>query len=204
MSISLCIIAFNEEHCIHLPIANMKPYVNEIILLDDFSDDDTPRTASDLGATIIRQDKLIKETGFAKAANFVIEKASSEWILIIDADEKIDNPAQLYELQRHQDVDCWALPRRKWGKYPTLREEYEAYPDWQPKFFRNIPENRFAGEMHVRFSGAPPRKAYRGPHIEHLQLENRTKEKTRQRVGLYEKLSDIQGVNVNKGDVQEK
>lgn len=204
MNISLCIIAKNEEDCIHVPIKNMRKYVSEILLLDDFSKDNTIKIASSLGARIVNQKDSISKTGFASAANFIISKTLMDWILIIDADEIIDNPSGLYELQRHQEINAWSLPRRKWLKYPELREEYEAYPDWQPKFFRNIPENRFSGEMHVRFCGAPPRKAYRGPHIEHLQYQYRTEEKTRQRIDIYEKLSSIQGVNINRGDIRRK
>lgn len=204
MTISLCVIAKNEEHCIHLPFSNMKSYVDEMILLDDYSKDNTAKIASSFGARIVKQKYPISKTGFAKAANFLISEAVSDWIIFVDADEMIDNPAGLYELQRYPDIDCWSLPRRKWTKYPDIREEYEAYPDWQPKFFRNIPENRFEGEMHVSFCGAPPKKAYRGPHIEHLQTENRTKEKARHRVSLYEKLSEIQGVEVNKGSIRRK
>lgn len=204
MSISLCMAAKNEEKSIYIPLSCMKPYVQEMIILDDGSQDNTIEIALSFGARIVKQKEPISKTGFAKAANFLIAEAISDWIVFVDADEMIDNPAGLYELQRYSDVDCWSLPRRKWIQYPDIREEFEAYPDWQPKFFRNIPENRFEGEMHISFCGATPRKAYRGPHIEHLQYQYRTEEKTRQRIDVYEKLSSIQGVNINRGDIRRK
>jgi glycosyltransferase involved in cell wall biosynthesis len=199
VTISLVITAKDDANCIHLPFSDIRPHVNEILLSDDFSKDDTVKIAKELGAKIYQPPKPVKKMGFAKAANFIISKATCEWILILDTDELLDNPAQLHELKRFQDVNCWALPRRKWEKYPALREEYEAYPDWQPKFFRNISKNRFDGEMHIRFLGGSPRRAYRGPHIEHLQTECRTEEKARHRELVYEKLAAIQGVEVKRG-----
>jgi len=197
--ISLCIIAKNEEHCIHLPISSVKDIVSEIILLDDYSTDNTTRIASALGAQVFYPEKPVSETGFAIAANEMISHATKDWILILDADEFLDAPHLLHHLHRFTDVDAWALPRRKWYNYSDRqRMEYEAYPDWQPKFFRNIPENKFTGEMHVSFSGTP-KKAYCGPHIEHFQEQQRTAEKTSHRKELYAKLADIQGVEIEKG-----
>jgi len=199
--ISLCILAKNEGHCIHMPISCLRSIASEIVLMDDHSSDKTVRIASALGAQIFKTSRPVSETGFAVAANEMISCATMEWILIIDADEIIDQPAKLFDLTRFQDVDAWSLPRRKWARYPDERMEYESYPDWQPKFFRNIDDNRFEGEMHVRFTGATPRRAYRGPHIEHLQLDYRTPAKIKQRVNLYEKFAKIQGVKIHGGDL---
>jgi glycosyltransferase involved in cell wall biosynthesis len=201
MSITLCITAKDEESCIHLPISSVENIVNEIIVVDDFSTDKTARIAASLGAKVIKYNEPISDIGFGAAANRTISNATMDWILILDADEMLSSPHMLYDLMRYQSVFTWALPRRKWLDYSkNQRMEFESYPDWQPKFFRNVPENKFEGEMHIRFVGHSPRRAYRGPHIEHLQLENRTPEKIRHRDKLYAKLAAIQGVEVEKGN----
>jgi glycosyltransferase involved in cell wall biosynthesis len=201
--ITLCITAKNEEASIHLPIDSVKDYVHEIIVVDDMSTDRTASIASGLGAEIIKYDIPVCDIGFAKAANRTISNATKDWILILDADEILAEPHLLHNLIRYQDTQVWALPRRKWYDYSAdKRIEYESYPDWQPKFFRNLPENKFEGEMHIRFIGSTPRKAYRGPHIDHLQLDYRTKEKYSHRSDLYGRLADIQGVNVHGGDLK--
>lgn len=200
MTITLCITAKNEESCIHLPIGSVENIVNEIIVVDDFSTDKTARIAASLGARVVKYDKPISDIGFGVAANRTISNATMDWILILDADEILSDAHILHDLIRYQDVKAWCLPRRKWFDYSkNQRMEFEAYPDWQPKFFRNVPENRFVGEMHIRFLGNPKR-AYRGPHIEHLQLENRTPEKIGHRNELYAKLASIQGVEIEKGN----
>jgi glycosyltransferase involved in cell wall biosynthesis len=204
MDISVVIIAKNEEHCIATPIRDLKPYVSEILVFDDSSTDGTRLKARNAGADkVIPLPFQVKDKGFAEGVNFMFANASGDWILLIDADETIDNPEGLHPLTRYPDVNAWALPRRKWWNFQKkIRTEYESYPDWQVRFVRNIPENRFVGEMHIRFQ-APHVRAYRGPHIEHLQDENRNQQKLVQRNELYSKLASIQGVAVHGGHLLE-
>lgn len=202
MTISLIMLVKNEAHCIDKAIRSAKPFVNEIIVIDDSSTDKTPVIAQSNGAKVFTLPQPIKEIGFGNGINFAIEKASMEWILLIDADEEIQEHT-LHQLLRFPEVNAWALPRRKWLNL-TSREEYEAYPDWQIRLFRNKPENRFKGEMHVRFQGGGVKYAYRGPHVEHYQFIFRTPEKLAQRADLYKGLADIQNVSVEGGHVLER
>jgi glycosyltransferase involved in cell wall biosynthesis len=202
MNTVLIIVAKNEEHCIHLPIECMKEYVNRIVLIDDGSIDKTNRIASALGADIIRNQKTFWGDGCSEIYNWAISQVEEDWILILDADEVLDNPAALQNLQRFPEVNAWALPRRKWTNYSNNeRMEFEAYPDWQPRFFKNIPENRFRGELHKVFLGEL-HNAYRGPHIEHLQEELSTDLKKEYRKDLYEHLGSVQGVHIERGHIK--
>ncbi len=196
--ISLCIIAKNEEGHIHLPIESVKDHVNEIVLMDDFSTDNTVAIAEALGAKIYKYDTPILEIGFGEALTRGARSVSFEWVLFLDADEILSEPHLLHPLTRSLEKTVWALPRRKWLNYEEgIREEYEAYPDWQPKFFRaDTGINGFTGEMHARFVGEKIHYAYRGPHIEHLQNELRTEKKLKHRVELYKHLAAKQRVEV--------
>lgn len=203
--ISACILTKNDAAFIAETIESIRPFVQEIIVTDDGSTDNTIDIALQSGADKIRKQVVdIASDGFAAAANEMIEAATQDWIFIIDSDELLAEAEHLQTLTRYPDKEAWALPRRKWERYPVVREEYEAYPDWQVRFFKNIPENRFEGHMHVRFMGKQVHRAYRGPHIEHLQLECRTPEKDKQRKELYEKLAAKQGVKIKGGRKKEK
>lgn len=203
INISLVMLVKNEAHCLADAIISAKPFVNEILVVNDHSTDDTESIATMAGATrIIVPPFNVSEVGFSVAWNWMIDQAEHDWILIMDADERLGPDAYaLHTLTRYQDKTVWDLPRHKWEKYPVARTELEAYPDWQTRFMKRRPEDRFSGELHVTYHCARIHRAYRGPHIEHLQDELRTDAKKEQRRDTYTKLASIQGVNIVGGDV---
>jgi len=84
--ISLCMIAKNEEDFIGDCIRSVSPIVHEVVLLDTGSTDRTVEIAETLGAKVSHR----PWTGdFAEARNANIEKATGDWILVLDADETI-------------------------------------------------------------------------------------------------------------------
>lgn len=200
IEISLCILAKNEASSIRDCIIPIKPFVNEVLVFNDGSTDDTGSIATLSGATVINLPFSVADKGFAEAANFMVARARCEWILIVDADEILANPEHLQVLTRYPEREVWALPRRKWFQYPRVRMELERYPDWQVRFFKKG-TGIFTGEMHVTYRCPKIWYSYRGPHIEHLQAENRSLNKIAQRAELYPKLAKIQGVRVYGGDV---
>jgi len=202
MGISLCIMARDEEAYIGNTIMCIRDYVDEVLVVDDHSKDKTKEIAKSNGARVLDLPFRLSDEGFSKSRNWMLDNASEEWILMIDADELLDQPDRINHLIDQSDIDIWALPRRKWRDYHgEIRTEYDAYPDWQIRLFRNIPDNRWEGELHEHFKGTPIHYAYVGPHIEHLQEECRTDKKLKQRLNVYTKLSIIQGVAVHGGHV---
>ena len=84
MGISLVINTLNEERHIEGCIRSAASIVDEIIVVDMRSDDRTAEIAKSLGAKIF----LHERTGYA-ARQFAVSKAAHEWILILDADERM-------------------------------------------------------------------------------------------------------------------
>ena len=202
--ISACILTKNDAGFIDRVIHSVSPFVSEIIVVDDKSTDNTKAIALSLGAIVYDLPLVLEEVGFGVAANWMLDKVTQEWILIIDSDELLAEGPSLINLTRNKEKEIWALPRRKWASFKKgQRCEYEAYPDWQIRFLRNTQDNRFEGQMHVRLNKKSFR-AYRGPHIEHLQDECRTQEKSIERENLYKKLATKQGVAVIGGLLLEK
>ena len=202
--ISLCMLVKNVQSGIGRAIESVKHQVNEIVIVDDGSNDNTIGIAQAHGAKIHLLPSPVREIGFGQAVNFMLDKCTCDWILMLDGDEFLER-GDLHPLMRYPNNNVWALPRRKWDNYEKgARAELEAYPDYQPKFFKNLPQNRFLGEMHIQWRGDKIHNAWRGPHIEHLQKQYRSPDKEAQRKPLYEKLAQMQGVAVDGGHVLEK
>ncbi|SFV67359.1 glycosyl transferase, family 2 [hydrothermal vent metagenome] len=91
MKITANIITLNEEHNIKACIESLQDVCDEIIVVDSNSSDATVMIAKSLGAKIVMQEYL--GDGFQK--NVVLKYATYDWILSIDADERVD--AQMSE-----------------------------------------------------------------------------------------------------------
>ncbi len=84
-TISVLIIARNEEKNISDCLDSVKNFADEIIVIDDFSTDRTVEICKNHGAKIFQR---ALEGNFGAQKNFAIEQASCDWIFIIDADER--------------------------------------------------------------------------------------------------------------------
>lgn len=84
MKISACMIVKNEEKNIEKCINSYKEIVDEIIVVDTGSEDNTVEIAKDLGASVYFF-KWIND--FAAAKNYALDKAKGDWIIFLDADE---------------------------------------------------------------------------------------------------------------------
>jgi glycosyltransferase involved in cell wall biosynthesis len=83
--ISACIMVKNEEHCLERCLKSIKDYVDEIIIVDTGSTDDTVKIAREYTDKIYFHEW---ENDFSKHRNQTIDYATGDWILIIDADEE--------------------------------------------------------------------------------------------------------------------
>ncbi|RDY25336.1 glycosyltransferase family 2 protein [Romboutsia weinsteinii] len=88
MEISLCMIAKNEEDVIARCISSIKDIVDEIIIVDTGSTDNTIEIAKNLGASVYEFEWI---DDFSKARNYSFSKATKDYILWLDADD-ILNP----------------------------------------------------------------------------------------------------------------
>jgi len=82
--ISVCVITLNEENNIVDCLESVK-WAGEIIVVDSLSTDSTCKIAKRYTDKIF----LNKFNGFAEQKNFAQEKATGDWILFLDADERV-------------------------------------------------------------------------------------------------------------------
>lgn len=80
-------ITKNEEKYLPTCLDSVKDFVDEIIIVDTGSTDKTKDIAESAGAKVFSFEWL---DDFATAKNFAVSKATSDWVLVIDADELLD------------------------------------------------------------------------------------------------------------------
>ncbi|WP_434511455.1 glycosyltransferase [Desulfitobacterium sp. AusDCA] len=86
MKISLCMIVKNEEEFLEQSLRSASRYVEDLVVVDTGSTDCTKEIA-------LKYTQKVYDfswcNDFSAARNFSLEKASYDWILVLDADEKI-------------------------------------------------------------------------------------------------------------------
>lgn len=146
--VSLCIIAKNEGENIKRCLASVVGFVNEIIVVDTGSIDNTPEVAESFGASVY---KLPWNDNFSDARNFSLEKATGDWVLFMDADEELaaGSGERLLRLVAEDKVEGYFT---KIINYIGDVGWIEACPDLVFRLFRNRPNYRFRGAIHEQIA----------------------------------------------------
>ena len=84
LKISACYIVKNEAKKLAKSIKSLKSQVNEIVVVDTGSTDNTIVVARKLGAKVY---SFTWQEDFSKARNFALSKAKGDWLVLLDADE---------------------------------------------------------------------------------------------------------------------
>jgi Glycosyl transferase family 2 len=133
-TLSACIIAKDEEARLPDCLASVA-FCDEIVLVDGGSRDATAALARAAGAKVVEQDWL----GFPAQRNVALDHATGDWVLEIDADERV-TPALREEIERFlatppAGVDIGALPTRHVFLGAPLGPSAK-YPAYRHRLFR--------------------------------------------------------------------
>jgi len=200
--ISLCTFVKNEAHCISHMVESVRDHVQEIVVVDTGSSDDTVQICRDLGARIYG----VGFTDFGSIRTLASHLAREPWVLMLDADETLSSPELLEHLIHEADlgseyVDAYAFPRKRWLDLDmTQQTELDAYPDVQVRFYRNNPCYVWKRELHEFFSGASV-STVDEPIINHFHDVFKGPERLKERLELYKRLAAKAGVTVEGGNV---
>ena len=141
--ISACMIVKNEHE--HLPgcLASIRELVDELIVVDTGSTDDTVTIAESFGAKVYHHQW---ENNFSQARNISIGYATGEWIFIIDADEELE--AEDLPLLRQMLYDT-TFKAISLSVYNFSREE-AMYTSFLPsiRLFRQETGGHYEGIVH--------------------------------------------------------
>ncbi|MEJ0002858.1 MAG: glycosyltransferase family 2 protein [Pararobbsia sp.] len=133
-SLSVVLITKNEAHNIGECIASVRALAQEIIVVDSGSHDETVAIARAAGATVI---ETADWPGFGAQKNRALAHATGEWVLSIDADERVTERglAEMAEVLAAPRHTAYALPRLsqfcgRWVRHSGW------YPDYVTRLFR--------------------------------------------------------------------
>ena len=158
-TISLCMIAKNEEKWLEQCLNSVKDIVDEIIIVDTGSTDKTKEIAKKFNAKIF-DFKWIDD--FSAARNESIKHAAKDWILVMDADEVIEKNdlEKIKNAVNDADFTGFSLEQRSYmnnyfegaEKNYSALELVKSYPFYIPHFlvrlFKNNLGLRFRHRIH--------------------------------------------------------
>jgi glycosyltransferase involved in cell wall biosynthesis len=140
--ISVCIIVKNEEKVLARCLENIRPWVDEIIIVDTGSTDATVEIAQRFTSKIF---SFTWENDFSAARNFSLSKASGDWILWLDADEILpdETGSRLRSLiaSASPNIGCYSLTQNTSNSFGVSRVIRQA-------LFRKDPSIFFTGRVH--------------------------------------------------------
>lgn len=147
-TVSACLIVKNEEHFLRDCLDSLRGVVDEIVVVDTGSTDRTVEIAEAAGARVFHE-KWYND--FAAARNRSLAEATGDWILIIDADERLQ-PGQAEKLRQliaNPNADAYQILI---VNFPDNEES--RVTSHRIGLFRNRPEYRYRGAIHEQI-GAP-------------------------------------------------
>jgi GT2 family glycosyltransferase/predicted Zn-dependent protease/2-polyprenyl-3-methyl-5-hydroxy-6-metoxy-1,4-benzoquinol methylase len=148
IELSLCMIVRNNADTIRPALESIRPWVDEMIVVDTGSTDDTPRIAAELGARVYHFPWC---DDFSAARNESLRHARGQWLFWMDSDDTIDehNGRMLREFVRNSgknpDVGGYIVSVHCPGR---PGEEDQTTVVQHVKLFRNHPQHRFDGRIH--------------------------------------------------------
>jgi len=107
-------------------------FADEIVVVDSGSEDATREVAARHGARVIEHEWL----GFGRQKQFAVEAAAHDWVLCVDADERVSDTlaASIRRALEAPAAPVYRMARRNRFLGRWLAHG-EGYPDWSPRLF---------------------------------------------------------------------
>lgn len=143
-TIAALLIAYNEEKNIRDCLDSIK-WCDEIVVVDSYSEDKTVEISREFTEKVYQREF----DNFAAQRNYALEQVKSDWVLVIDADERVTEELKL-EIKKvvssDKPVQGYKIARKnyflgKWIKYCGW------YPDYTLRLFRKKGAT-YSGQVH--------------------------------------------------------
>lgn len=150
-TISLCMIIKNEEKQLESCLQSVREAVDEMIVVDTGSTDASVEIAERMGAKVFHFEWI---DDFAAARNYSLQQATSDYILVLDADETLDREADLRETVASEH-DVYLLRIRN-------RMGAAALFHYASRLFKNGAGIRYSGRIHEQLFLGDDQAVYQG------------------------------------------
>ncbi|MDN3522885.1 glycosyltransferase family 2 protein [Halomonas ramblicola] len=161
------VITLNEQEGIADCIDSLKAVCAEVIVVDSLSQDDTVEIAIRQGARVLHQEYL----GDGPQKAFGVPYASHDWILSLDADERLDEDAirEIGKLPLDDASIAYRFNRRNFCGNHWIRAA-GFYPDRVVRLYNRTTSGYLPKKAHS--SVQAPRTVDTGAHIRHFTYDN--------------------------------
>lgn len=142
--LSIVVLVKNEQDRIKACLESVK-WADEIIVIDNGSTDDTIK--------IVKQytDKIFKvsQQDFSSVRNFAMEKTQGDWVLFVDADERVMKNLQdeIRTMISSPDYSAYAISRKNiiFGRKVSYTP---FWPDWVIRLLKKSDFDKWVGKVH--------------------------------------------------------
>lgn len=170
MKLSAIIIAKNEESLIKPCLESLK-FADEIIVIDNNSTDKTADIAKSFGARIVK----LESNDFSEVRNKGMQEARGEWVVYVDADERVLKPLkeEIREITTGNNFSAFAISRINviFGQ----EVNYGPYEkDWMIRLFKKSEFETWVGKVHEygKFKGELGYTKNSLLHLTHRSLDH--------------------------------
>ena len=163
-------IVKNEARCLARCLRSVRAVVDEIVVADTGSTDDTVKIATQFGAKTPHFDWI---NDFAAARNFALEHATGDWILVLDADEHASE-------RLAAEIKEFIKGPKQIGRLKIVSDFRHGGQTLQSSTFvsRLFPHGaKFEGRIHEQIASSLPRVNLRGELWHDGYLETKKSER---------------------------
>ena len=133
-SLSVCVVTYNEEGNIRDCLKSVA-WADQIVVVDSFSSDKTTEICREFTDEVVQREWK----GQIDQKNFALSRAKHDWVLLIDADERL-SPGLIEEIKeelskKNFEYDGFYFPRHVYYLGRWINHG-EWYPDYKLRLFR--------------------------------------------------------------------
>ncbi|MDA8358198.1 MAG: glycosyltransferase [Actinomycetota bacterium] len=144
MLLSAALIVRDESDVLADCLDSIRDVVDEIVVVDTGSVDESIEIARSFGARVLHHSW---RDDFAESRNIALDAALGEWILYIDADERLSRGSRA-------DVERLLMNAQEVAFRVLLRPDLQSTPYLEYRLWRSDPRIRFQGKIHEKVTPA--------------------------------------------------
>jgi glycosyltransferase involved in cell wall biosynthesis len=164
-TLSICMIVKNEEESLSGCLDSIKGIAEEIVIVDTGSTDRTVEIARSHGAKVIASDW---RDDFSYSRNISLDHATSEWILWLDADDRVEEPSRKQLLRLKNEINN---PVTLFGfKVKNLNKQGMGDIFMQVRMFPNDKRLRFEWPIHEQIVLSGSKCGYKVIYLNEIEI----------------------------------
>ena len=161
---SCTLLVMDEEKTVRDAITSVYDYVDEIVVLDTGSTDNTPEIVSQFKKVSLHQKQIIP-WNFSEARNYLLSLVNGKYVISIDADEENDAPFELDGTIGFLNIT------------EMLNDGVEKNVVRVPRMFPMTDRTYYDGQVHNRLV-TDPKFAWSFPDVNFRHWKDRSEDKT--------------------------